>query len=133
MTAFTLSSTVRRPYDRTLAAVRDALAGQGFGILTEIDLKATLKSKLDVDVQPEIILGACRPALAYRALRAEPSIAAVLPCNVVVRSVDAETTVVEAFDPSAMIALAGTTTLNDVAAEARTRLAAALAVVEQEN
>ncbi|MEV0804026.1 DUF302 domain-containing protein [Kribbella sp. NPDC050281] len=133
MTAFTLSSTVRRPYDRTLAAVRDALAGQGFGILTEIDLKATLKSKLDVDVQPEIILGACRPALAYRALRAEPSIAAVLPCNVVVRSVDAETTVVEAFDPSAMIGLAGTTTLNDVAAEARTRLAAALAVVEQEN
>jgi uncharacterized protein (DUF302 family) len=133
MTAFTLSSTVRRPYGRTLADVRDALAGQGFGILTEIDLKATLKSKLDVDVQPEIILRACRPALAYRALQAEPSIAAVLPCNVVVRSVDAETTTVEAFDPSAMTGLAGTTTLDDVAAEARTRLTAALAVVEQEN
>ncbi len=133
MTAFTLSSTVHRPYSRTLADVRDALAGQGFGILTEIDLKATLKSKLGVDVQPETILGACRPALAYRALQAEPSIAAVLPCNVVVRSVDAETTVVEAFDPSAMIGLAGTTTLDDVAAEARTRLTAALAVVEQEN
>jgi uncharacterized protein (DUF302 family) len=133
MTAFTLSSTVRRPYDRTLADVREALAGQGFGILTEIDLKATLKTKLDVDVQPETILGACRPALAYQALQAEPSIAAVLPCNVVVRSVDAETTVVEAFDPYAMIGLAGTTTLDDVAAEARTRLTAALAVVEQEN
>lgn len=133
MTAFTLLSTVLRPYDRTLADVRDALAGQGFGILTEIDLKATLKSKLDVDIQPETILGACRPALAYRALQAEPSIAAVLPCNVVVRSVDAETTVVEAFDPYAMTGLAGTTTLDDVAAEARTRLTAALAVVEQEN
>jgi uncharacterized protein (DUF302 family) len=133
MTAFTLSSTVHRPYSRTLADVRDALAGQGFGILTEIDLKATLKSKLGVDVQPEAILGACRPALAYRALQTEPSIAAVLPCNVVVRSVDAETTVVEAFDPSAMIGLAGTTTLDDVATDARTRLTAALAVVEQEN
>ncbi|MEI8406458.1 MULTISPECIES: DUF302 domain-containing protein [unclassified Kribbella] len=133
MTAFTLSSTVRRPFHRTLTDVREALAGQGFGILTEIDLQETLKRKLDVDVPPETILGACRPSLAYRALQAEPSIATVLPCNVVVRSVDAETTMVEAFDPYAMTSLAGTAALDDVAAEARMRLTTALAVVEQEN
>ena len=100
MTDYTLSITTERPYEETVAAVREQLAEAGFGVLTEIDLKATLKTKLDVDVEPQIILGACRPELAYQALQAEPSIAALLPCNVVVRSVGATTTVVEAFDPA---------------------------------
>ena len=102
MTDYTLSITTERPYEETVAAVREQLAEAGFGVLTEIDLKATLKTKLDVDVAPQIILGACRPELAHQALQAEPSIAALLPCNVVVRSVGETTTVVEAFDPAIM-------------------------------
>jgi uncharacterized protein (DUF302 family) len=122
---YTVSTTVAEPYDATVAATRAALAEQGFGVLTEIDLKATLKKKLDVDVEPQIILGACRPQLAHEALTIDPSIAAVLPCNLVVRSIDAATTVVEAFDPLTMTELAGDA-LVDVAADARQRLTAAL-------
>jgi uncharacterized protein (DUF302 family) len=130
MAGFTLATTLARPYDEAVAAVRAALGEQGFGILTEIDLKATLKTKLDVDVAPQVILGACRPALAYEALSAEPSIAAVLPCNVVVRAVDESTTVVEAFDPDAMMGLADNEALHTVAADAKQRLTAALAALD---
>ncbi len=97
----------QRPYDRAVADVRAALADQGFGILTEIDLRATLKAKLDVDVAAHVILGACRPQLAHQALGIDPAIATVLPCNVAVRALDDDTTVVEAFDPEAMTRLAG--------------------------
>ncbi|MGN6599448.1 MAG: DUF302 domain-containing protein [Actinomycetes bacterium] len=124
---YTISTTLDQPYDAAVEAVRAALGDQGFGILTEIDLKATLKTKLDVDVAPQVILGACRPALAYEALTSEPSIAAVLPCNVVVRAVDDATTVVEAFDPEAMMGLAGNPALHSVAADAKQRIAAAFA------
>ena len=130
MAGFTLTTTLARPYDEAVEAVRSALGDQGFGILTEIDLKATLKTKLGVDVAPQVILGACRPALAHEALQAEPSIAAVLPCNVVVRSVDEATTVVEAFDPDAMMGLADNDALHTVAADAKQRLTAALAALE---
>jgi uncharacterized protein (DUF302 family) len=126
MTSYTIATTLSRPYDATVEAVREALSEQGFGILTEIDLKATLKTKLDVDVAPQVILGACRPALAYEALTAEPSIAAVLPCNVVVRALDEDTTIVEAFDPDAMMGLADNDALSAVAADAKDRLTAAL-------
>jgi uncharacterized protein (DUF302 family) len=123
--SFTITTTVPKPYDATVAAVRDALGEQGFGILTEIDLRATLKQKLDVEVAPQVILGACRPQLAHEALGIDPSIAAVLPCNVVVRSLDASSTVVEAFDPDAMTRLAGDA-FAFVAADARQRLTATL-------
>lgn len=129
---YALSTTVARPYEQTVADVRGALADQGFGILTEIDLRATLKAKLDVDVAPHVILGACRPQLAHQALQIDPSIATVLPCNVAVRAVDESTTVVEAFDPDAMTRLAGDA-LCDVAADARQRLVAALATLTEEN
>jgi len=129
---YTLQATVARPYDRTVADVRAALADQGFGVLTEIDLKATLKAKLDVDVPPHVILGACRPQLAHQALQIDPAIATVLPCNVAVRALDDDTTVVEAFDPDAMTLLAGDA-LCDVAADARQRLSAALATLTEEN
>ena len=112
-----------------LAATRTALADQGFGILTEIDLAATMKAKLDVDLPPQVILGACRPSLAYEAIRVDPSIAAVLPCNVVVRSVGADSTIVEAFDPDAMMGLADNGALDAVAADAKQRLTAALAAL----
>jgi uncharacterized protein (DUF302 family) len=130
MAGFTLTTTLGRPYDEAVAAVRTALGDQGFGILTEIDLKATLKAKLDVDVAPQVILGACRPALAHEALAVDPSIAAVLPCNVVVRAVDETTTVVEAFDPDAMMGLADNDALHTVAADAKQRLTAALAALD---
>jgi uncharacterized protein (DUF302 family) len=133
MGGYTISTTLARPYDETVQSVRAALADQGFGVLTEIDLKATLKQKLDVDVAPQIILGACRPPLAYEALQVDPSIATVLPCNVVVRAVDESTTVVEAFDPDAMMGLSGDAGLDTVAADARTRLTAMLAALNEEN
>ena len=129
MTGFTLTTTLAKPYAEAVEAVRAALGDQGFGILTEIDLKATLKEKLDVDVAPQIILGACRPALAHAALAVDPSIAAVLPCNVVVRALDDTTSLVEAFDPDAMMGLADNEALHAVAADAKQRLTAALAAL----
>jgi len=132
VSGYTLAVTLDRPYDATVAAVRGALADQGFGILTETDLKATFKTKLDVDVVPQVILGACRPQLAHQALETDPSIAAVLPCNVVVRFVDAATTTVEAFDPQVMMGLADKPALMTVATDARARLTAALAALEED-
>lgn len=129
MSSYTISTTLDRPFDTAVEEVRLALADQGFGVLTEIDLKAALKEKLDVDIEPQIILGACRPPLAYEAIQAEPSIAAVLPCNVVVRSLDESTCVVEAFDPDAMMGLADNEVLHGVAADAKQRLRAALAAL----
>jgi uncharacterized protein (DUF302 family) len=126
MASYTLTTQLAQPYAAAVEAVRAALTQQGFGILTEIDLKDTFKTKLDVDVSPQVILGACRPALAYEALSAEPSIAAVLPCNVVVRALDEDTTIVEAFDPDAMMGLADNDALSAVAADAKQRIAAAL-------
>ncbi len=131
--SYTLGATLERPYEETVQAVRSALAAQGFGVLTEIDLQATLKEKLEVDVAPQVILGACRPPLAYQALQVDPSIATVLPCNVVVRAVTDDTTVVEAFDPGAMVGLSGHDGLDTVAADARTRIIAMLAALTEEN
>jgi len=131
MADYTIRITTKRPYDDAVAAVRAQLAEQGFGVLTEIDLKATLKAKLDVDLEPQVILGACRPALAHQALQADPSIAALLPCNVVVRA-EGDTTVVEAFDPAVMTSFVAEPgdDLRAVAQEARARLVAALAALE---
>ncbi len=132
MSSYTLSTTVERPYEETVQAVRGALEAQGFGVLTEIDLRATLKKKLDMDVAPQVILGACRPTLAYQALQVDPSIATVLPCNVVVRAVDDRTTVVEAFDPAAMMGLSESDGLDSVAEDARQRLTAMLTALAEE-
>jgi uncharacterized protein (DUF302 family) len=133
MGGYTMGTTLKRSYAETVRDVRDALDAQGFGVLTEIDLRATLKQKLDVDVLPQVILGACRPVLAYEALQVDPSIAAVLPCNVVVRAVDHDTTVVEAFDPASMMGLSGDDRLDTVAADARHRITAMLADLTEEN
>ena len=133
MASFTLSVTLARPHAEVLAEARAALADAGFGILTEIDLAGTMKAKLDVDLPPQVILGACRPALAYEAIQVDPSIAAVLPCNVVVRSVGEGTTVVEAFDPAVMMGMSDQAALGRVAADARQRITAALATLTQED
>jgi uncharacterized protein (DUF302 family) len=127
--SYALTTTVHRPFDETLTATRDALSGQGFGVLTEIDLRATLKAKLDVDVPAQTILGACRPPLAHAALEAEPSVGLLLPCNVVVRDLGDGSTLVEALDPAVMVTLTGNPALGTVADEAGRRLAAALAAL----
>jgi uncharacterized protein (DUF302 family) len=133
MATYTLSATIARPYAEVLDATRAALSEQGFGILTQIDLAGTLRTKLGVELPPQAILGACRPPLAYEAIQLDPSIAAVLPCNVVVRSLDESATVVEAFDPDAMMGLADNGALDSVAADAKQRLTAALAALSEES
>jgi uncharacterized protein (DUF302 family) len=123
---YAISRTVATPYDQAVPAVKAALAEQGFGVLTEIDMAATLKAKLGVELAPQVILGACRPPLAEQALRAEPSIGLLLPCNVVVRAVDERRTLVEAVDPQTMVAMTDNDDLKPVADEATHRLTAAL-------
>ncbi|WP_086830443.1 DUF302 domain-containing protein [Streptomyces sp. NRRL B-24572] len=120
--------TVKRPgnFEETVGAVRSALADQGFGILSEIDVQATLKAKLDHDMEPYLILGACNPPLARRALDADRSIGLLLPCNVVVRA-DGDQVIVQAIDPSTMVTLTGVDAMAPIADEATRRLDAALA------
>lgn len=126
-TPYALKREVDLSYEEAESRIREELAAQGFGILTEIDVRATLKKKLDVEFPPYVILGACNPSLAHRALNAEPDIGLLLPCNVVVRRDESSgTTIVEAMDPEPMIDLAGNDALTDVAAEARSRLETAL-------
>lgn len=130
MATYTLRTEVSLPFETAVAETRSALAEQGFGVLTEIDLAATLAAKLGVDLPPQIILGACRPPLAYEAIQADAAIATVLPCNVVVRSAAAGTTVIEALDPSVMLGISDDPALHAVATDARQRLAAALAALD---
>lgn len=134
MSSYTIATTVACPYEEAVEKVRVALEAQGFGILTEIDVRATLKAKLDLDVPPQVILGACQPSLAHQAMEADPSIATVLPCNVVVRAESGDTAIVEALDPDAMVGLAGESeTLRRVATDAKGRLTAALAALPRKH
>lgn len=91
--------TLELPYDKAVEKVREALAAEGFGVLTEIDVKATLKEKLDVDFKPYIILGACNPSLAYKTLQVEEQIGLMLPCNVVVQEAADGGSIVAALNP----------------------------------
>ncbi|WP_234021438.1 DUF302 domain-containing protein [Streptomyces sp. 142MFCol3.1] len=109
-----------------VGCVREALSAQGFGILTEIDVTATLKAKLDQEMVECVIFGACSPSLAHRALDADRSIGLLLPCNVVVRAEGGRTTV-QALDPNTMVTLTGLDALCPIAVEATRRLDAVLA------
>ena len=115
-------------YEDAVAKTKDALKAQGFGVLTEIDVKATLKAKLDADVDPYIILGACNPPLAHRAITADPEVGLLLPCNVVVRTAGGKT-IVEAMDPAAAMGIVGNPAVESVANEAKERLEKALAAL----
>ncbi|WP_298455156.1 DUF302 domain-containing protein [uncultured Cellulomonas sp.] len=127
--SYALSTTVTAGFDDTVGAVRTALAEQGFGILTEFNLAATLKQKLDVDVPRQVVLGACNPPLAHAALGVEPSIGLLLPCNVVVRDGADGQVAVEALDPAVMVDVTDNEQLRAVADDAATRLRAALATI----
>lgn len=120
--------TELRP-DQAETRMREALAEEGFGILTEIDVAATLKTKLDVDVDPYRILGACNPELAHRALSSEQSIGLLLPCNVIVYE-KAGGSVIEVLEPNLMADLTDNPALDEIARDARSRLERALARVE---
>ncbi len=133
MSDYTLAVEVPMDFPSTVLLVREELAEQGFGVITEIDMSATLKAKLDVDLPPQLILGACRPELAHQAVLADPSIAAMLPCNVVVRSIDSGRTVVEVLDPALMARLTDAPDVHAVARDAGDRLKALLATISEEN
>ena len=112
--------------DEVMPKVKDALKAQGFGVLTEIDVKATMKEKLDADVDPYVILGACNPRLAHRALTADPGIGLLLPCNVVVRAHEEGRVEVAAIDPQVISDMVDHPDVVAVADEATRLLDAAL-------
>ncbi len=120
-----IGMTVDLVFDDAKAAIRAGLAEQGFGVLSEIDMAATMQAKLGEQISPYVILGACNPKLAFRALGQEPAVGLLLPCNVVVRSVG-EGTRVEFINPIVMMGPAGNENLAPVADEAAARLRAAL-------
>ncbi len=118
-----------RGFEQLTSQVREALGAEGFGVLTEIDVQATLKKKLGVDRKPYLILGACNPPLAHRALEAEPAIGVLLPCNVTVFEGDDSATYVQAIKPSAMFALVGNPAVAAVAEEVAQRLERVMAAL----
>jgi uncharacterized protein (DUF302 family) len=120
--SYTLSTTTDLPFGDAVACVRTELAAEGFGVLCEIDVTATLKQKLGVEREPYLILGACNPPLAHQALDAEPELGALLPCNVIIYEQEGRTHIA-AIDAEQLLALVGNDELADTAAEVRRRLA----------
>ena len=118
-------------YEEAVTLTKEALKEQGFGVLTEIDVKKTMKEKIDVDFKPYVILGACNPHLAHKALTAEPDIGLMLPCNVVVYEEGPGVTRVEAISALAALGFVGNPELDDVAAQAQAKLTAAMDAVAE--
>jgi uncharacterized protein (DUF302 family) len=130
-TPYGLGTTIALPYEQAVERTRQALAEEGFGVLTEIDVRATFKKKLDADFRPYVILGACNPRLAYQALTAERDIGLLLPCNVVVYAADEPgKSVVAVMDPVKALSLTGNDTIQPLASEVRSRLERVLASLE---
>ena len=126
MAEYGMSKTVGLSYEEALARVREALQEQGFGVLTEIDVQGTLKKKLQVDFRRYVILGACNPSLAHRALMAEIEVGLLLPCNVIVYETDDGNTVVSALNPEVALGIVENEALRETAKDAAARLSRAL-------
>jgi uncharacterized protein (DUF302 family) len=126
MSSYGIGKTVPLEYEEARAKVVEALKEQGFGVLTEIDVKRTLKEKLDAEFRKYVILGACNPPLAHRALQAEEDIGLLLPCNVIVYEAGSGQSKVSALDPGMMVGVTGSEALKGIAKEARERLEKAL-------
>lgn len=122
--------TLDQPYDKALERVREALMAQQFGIVSEVDVQAVFKQKIQKDIPPYRILGACSPRMAERVLKAEPNAGALLPCNLVVREVSERSTVVGFMDPVAVMGLSASAEVNAVAAEAKDKLLKVMASLE---
>ena len=131
-TRYGIGTTVPLDYERAVARTKEALATEGFGVLSEIDVAATLKKKLDVSFRPYVILGACNPPLAHRALTAERDIGLLLPCNVVVYAADVPgRSVVAAMDPVEALQLTGNEEIRPLAEDVKARLTRVLEAVER--
>lgn len=131
-TRYGISTTIPLDYNRAVERTREALAAEGFGVLSEIDVAATLKKKLDVDFRPYVILGACNPPLAYRALMAERDIGLLLPCNVVVYADDVPgRSVVAVMDPVEALQLTGNEEIRPLAEDVKARLTRVLEAIER--
>jgi uncharacterized protein (DUF302 family) len=126
---YTITTTIDAPFDDVVIAVTTALQDEGFGILCDIDVKTTLKEKLDIDVDQYRILGACNPPLAHEGLIEEPDLGALLPCNVVVYETDGGDVVVSAVDPQQLVAITENSELDEIATEVHERFERVLAVV----
>ncbi|HEX9283093.1 MAG TPA: DUF302 domain-containing protein [Gemmatimonadales bacterium] len=124
-----IGKSVPLPYEQAVERTRAELQKEGFGILTEIDVKATLKKKLDVDFRKYVILGACNPPLAYRGFQAEADIGLLLPCNVIVYEEDATRSRVAILDPLVQLGITGRTDIEPLATEAKRKLERALAAI----
>ena len=131
MSDYGFKTILSTTFDAALPRVLAALKAEGFGVLSDIDVAGAMKEKLDIDLPPYRILGACNPPLAHRALQAEPDIGLLLPCNVVVREnpAAARSVVVEAMNPAIMVEVTGEPRLGAVAAEATAKLQAAIAAL----
>jgi uncharacterized protein (DUF302 family) len=121
-TSYTLSASTEAPFAKVVERVREELKTQGFGVLCEIDVQATLKTKLGVEQEPYFILGACNPPLAHRALSVEPELGTLLPCNVVVYQIG-DTTHISAIDAERMLSLVNNPDLSPIADQVRAKLA----------
>lgn len=125
---YSFGTTLNMPYEEAIKHVKEALKAEGFGVLTEIDVRKTLQEKLGTEMQPYIILGACNPQLAHRALQQDPEIGLLLPCNVVVRT-EGNGSRVEIADPKSMLGIVGNQQLDAIAQEAAQKLQQALAAL----